>query len=135
MKSKLKLITIILITIFIFSISHAELNELKYKYKHQLKLNRPNPGLLLKLDTDETKPETGLRRFEIVFLTSLPLTMFISFTMVQLYEMQQQKTTTPNMSKENLQFVIGFSVTSSMAIAIKDLIRWKRSKKKDDEGK
>jgi hypothetical protein len=115
--------------------TYADFQELRSKHQHALKLNPPKSGMMFKLNSDSKREETALRRFEIVFLTTLPLTMFISFTLVQLYEMQQQKTSSPVMSEENLQFVIGFSVTSSTVIAIKDLIRWKKSKQKDDQGK
>ncbi|MDD3626143.1 MAG: hypothetical protein PHV06_02365 [bacterium] len=102
-------------------------------YTDKLSLNL-NSGAVFEVNQDIYK-ETAFKRFQVVFLSTLPLTMFITYSAVQIYEMSKQKTTSPVMSKSNLQFVIGFSVTSSAVIATKDLIHWKKHQKKKNDGK
>ena len=112
----------------ITTLSYSEFQDFKKDYATTLELKQP---VNFKVSSIEKKEETALRRFEIIFLTTLPLTMFISFSLVQFYEMHQQKTTSPILSKKDLKFVLAFSITSSTVIAVKDVIKWKKSKKKN----
>ena len=128
MKQLYKTCLTILIITAITTLSYSEFQDFKRDYPKTLEQKQP---VNFKVNSIEKKEETALRRFEIIFLTTLPLTMFISFSLVQFYEMQQQKSTSPILSKKDLKFVLAFSFTSSTVIAMKDVLKWKKSKKKN----
>ncbi len=132
MKQLYKTCLTILIIAAITTLSYSEFQDFKRDYSTSLELKQP---VNFKVNSIEKKEETALRRFEIIFLTTLPLTMFISFSLVQFYEMHQQKSTSPILSKNDLKFVLAFSFTSSTVIAVKDVIKWKKSKKKNAKKK
>ena len=132
MKQLYKTCLTILIIAAITTLSYSDFQDYKRDYSPDLELKQP---VNFKVSSIEKKEETALRRFEIIFLTTLPLTMFISFSLVQFYEMHQQKSTSPVLSKNNLKFVLAFSLTSSTVIAVKDVIKWKKSKKKNAKKK
>ena len=126
------LISLTLMFLFLSS-SSAQFSDYKTEYYQKLELRNLNQTQFNV--KNGSYQETSFKRFQVVFLSTLPLTMFITYTAVQLYEMKNQKTTSPVMDKNNLRFVIGFSVTSSVFIAAKDLARWKKHQKKKNDGK
>lgn len=127
-----KTLAVILLISFTGVIAFCE-SRLNLKNQHSTCLQLQKPVYYSSRNTEPAKQETGLRRFEIIFLTTLPLTLFISFTGVQVYEMNQQKTTSPTLDKDNLKLVFSISLTASTLIAVKDLIKWKKAQKENDK--
>lgn len=132
-KSLIKVISVLTVIIFTSTLVFCNYIPSQLYSKTNFKLKKP----VYLFDEDQTleKQETGLRRFEIIFLTTLPLTLFITFTGMQIYQMQRQKTTSPTMEKDDLELVFTVSVSASTLIAVKDLIKWKKSQKENEKEK
>ena len=128
MKQKPKFLTFLIVIILFILLNYfftyaIELNQLKLKYHYFSSKNK----------TSQKYNETAFSRFQVIFFSTLPLTMFITFSAIQVYEMKKQRTISPFISKKDLKLMLTISISSSTFIALKDILNWRKHQK--NEGK